>query len=259
MLNWKVKINMKLISWNVNGIRAALKKGARQSFLDFNADIICLQEVRALPEQFELDLPEYTTYWYPAEKKGYSGTGILTKVPFKNVTRGLGVTELDTEGRVISAELDDYYLVTVYTPNSQRGLTRLDYRVNQWDRAFKTHLKNLEKSKPVIFCGDLNVAHKEIDLANPKANQKNAGFTPEERASFSGILDSGFVDTFREFCDEGGHYSWWSNFGKSRERNIGWRIDYFGVSEILKPRLLGAQIHPTVMGSDHCPVSLEIA
>lgn len=249
---------MKLVSWNVNGIRAAIKKGAVEALESLDADIVCLQEVRALPEQFDLGMNNYNSYWNPAEKKGYSGTGILSRVPFLNVENGMGVSEYDTEGRVITAELDEFYLVTVYTPNSQRGLTRLDYRTKGWDVAFKKHLKKLEKTKPVVFCGDLNVAHKEVDLANPKSNVKNAGFTPEERATFDGLLKSGFVDTFRVFCQEGGHYTWWSNFGKSRERNIGWRIDYFAVSQSLTDRLVSAEIHPSIMGSDHCPISLVL-
>lgn len=247
---------MKLISWNVNGLRAVLKKG----FLDFvesaDADILCLQEIRALPEQVDLTLPGYTLHWNPAEKKGYSGTLIASKVPFSNVALGMGIAKHDTEGRVITAALDDFYLVTVYTPNSQRGLTRLSYRTEEWDAAFKKYLKKLEKQKPVVFCGDLNVAHKEIDLANPKSNRRNAGFTDEERATFDKLLESGFIDTFRVFCQEGGHYTWWSNFGKARERNVGWRIDYFGISEALLPRLEAAEIHPEVMGSDHCPISI---
>ncbi len=249
---------MKLISWNVNGLRAALKKG----FLDYveaaDADILCLQETRALPEQAALELPGYALHWNPAEKKGYSGTLIASRVGFLDVTRGMGIRKHDTEGRLITAELDDFYLVTVYTPNSQRGLARLGYRTGEWDVAFRRYLKRLEKKKPVVFCGDLNVAHREIDLANPGSNRRNAGFTDEERASFDQLLKEGFVDTFRVFCDEGGHYTWWSNFGKARERNVGWRIDYFGISESLRPRLAAAKIHPEVTGSDHCPISIVI-
>jgi exodeoxyribonuclease III len=250
---------MKMVSWNVNGIRAALKKGADESLASLDADIVCLQEVRALPEQFELKMDGFDAFWNPAEKKGYSGTGILSRIPFVDVSYGLGIEELDTEGRVVTAETGDFYLVTVYTPNSQRGLARLEYRTRVWDAAFREYLIRLDEKKPVIFCGDLNVAHEEIDLANPKSNKKNAGFTPEERQSFTQLLDSGFVDSFRAFCKEGGHYTWWSNFGKSRERNIGWRIDYFGVSERLRAQMRSASIHPNIFGSDHCPISLEIA
>jgi exodeoxyribonuclease-3 len=250
---------MKLISWNVNGIRASLKKGF---FLDFvessDADIFCLQEMRATPDQVELEIPGYDIHWNPAEKKGYSGTAIVSRADFKNVVNGMGVKEHDTEGRLITAELDDFFLVTVYTPNSGRGLPRLDYRTKKWDTAFKRYLKKLEKKKPVVFCGDLNVAHKEIDLANPGSNRKNAGFTDQERATFDKLLKNGFVDTFREFNKEGGHYTWWSNFGKARERNVGWRIDYFCVSESLRSHLVSSIIHPQVMGSDHCPIELVI-
>jgi exodeoxyribonuclease-3 len=250
---------MKLISWNVNGIRASLKKGF---FLDFvessDADIFCLQEMRATPDQVELEIPGYDIHWNPAEKKGYSGTAIVSRADFKNVVDGMGVKEHDTEGRLITAELDDFFLVTVYTPNSGRGLPRLDYRTKKWDTAFKRYLKKLEKKKPVVFCGDLNVAHKEIDLANPGSNRKNAGFTDQERATFDKLLKNGFVDTFREFNKEGGHYTWWSNFGKARERNVGWRIDYFCVSESLRSHLVSSIIHPQVMGSDHCPIELNI-
>jgi exodeoxyribonuclease-3 len=249
---------MKIISWNVNGIRAAIKKGFVDYVAGTDADIICLQEVRALPEQVDTEIPGYEMHWYPAEKKGYSGTAFLTRVELGTVTRGLGKKALDTEGRVLTAELDDFYLVTVYTPNAQRGLTRLDYRTKEWDPAFRRYLKKLEKTKPVVFCGDLNVAHKEIDLANPKTNHKNAGFTDEERAEFGKVIKAGFVDTFREFNQEGGQYTWWSNFGKARERNVGWRIDYFCISKVLRPQLKNASIHMDVMGSDHCPVSIVI-
>ncbi|MBN2341345.1 MAG: exodeoxyribonuclease III [Deltaproteobacteria bacterium] len=249
---------MRLVSWNVNGIRAALKKGAADALASLSADIICLQEVRAMSDQFEIPLERYEMYWNPAQKKGYSGTGILSRRPFLSVTNGMGIDALDIEGRVITAELNTAFVVTVYTPNSQRELTRLAYRTREWDTAFLTYLKTLEKKKPVIFCGDLNVAHKEIDLANPKSNQKNAGFTPEERASFDNLINAGFVDTFRIFCSEGGHYTWWSNFAKSRDRNIGWRIDYFGVSASLHEKVTAASIHPDIQGSDHCPISLEI-
>lgn len=249
---------MKIVSWNVNGLRSVLKKG----FLDFvaeaDADVLCLQEVRALPEQVELVIEGSEMHWNPAEKKGYSGTMIISRVPLLSVTLGMGCDKHDKEGRVITAELDDYYLLSVYTPNSQNGLARLDYRTKEWDVDFRGYLKKLEKKKPVVFCGDLNVAHEEIDLANPKSNRRNAGFTDEERASFTELLNAGFVDTFRMFCKEGGHYTWWSNFGRARERNVGWRIDYFCVSEPLKSRVRQSVIHPEVKGSDHCPISIVI-
>jgi exodeoxyribonuclease-3 len=249
---------VKLISWNVNGIRAALKKGMADFVQQIDADIICLQETRALLDQIPDQFPGYTLHLNPAEKKGYSGTAMLSRVDFLDITYGLGKPALDTEGRVITAELDDYYLVTVYTPNSQRALTRLDYRTKTWDKAFKAYVKTLEKRKPVVFCGDLNVAHMPIDLANPTRNRRNAGFTDEERGTFSALLDAGFIDTFRAFCDEGGHYTWWSNMAQSRQRNVGWRIDYFCASHSLAPRLRSATILPAVMGSDHCPISLEL-
>ncbi len=249
---------MKLISWNVNGIRAALKKGLAEFVESSGADIICLQEVRAMPDQVQVDFPGYEMHWYPAEKKGYSGTAILSRIDFKSLKRGLGIAEHDREGRVLTAELEDFTLVTVYTPNAQRGLTRLEYRTEEWDLAFRKYLKKLNQKKPVVFCGDLNVAHKEIDLANPKTNHRNAGFTDEERATFDTLLNDGFIDTFREFTKEGGHYTWWSNFRKARERNIGWRIDYFCISRGLRPKLKSAAIMPDIMGSDHCPISIEI-
>jgi len=247
---------MKLISWNVNGIRAALKKG----FLDFveqaDPDILCIQEMRALPEQVDLPMDGYHVFWNPAEKKGYSGTAIFSKVEPLSSSYGIGKAEHDNEGRVITLEYKDYYLVTVYTPNSGRGLARLDYRSKEWDPAFLKYLKKLEKKKPVVFCGDLNVAHTEIDLANPKSNEKNAGYTIEERQGFDQIVKKGFIDTFREFTSEGGHYSWWSYVGKAREKNVGWRIDYFCISPVLRPKLKKAVILPEVMGSDHCPVQI---
>jgi exodeoxyribonuclease III len=249
---------MKLVSWNVNGLRAVLKKGFLDYVAETDADILCLQEIRALPEQVDLDLPGYELHWNPAEKKGYAGTLIASRVGFLKLTRGMGIEKHDSEGRLTAAELDDFFLVTVYTPNSQRGLERLDYRTNEWDAAFRTYLKALEKKKPVVFCGDLNVAHQEIDLANPSSNRRNAGFTDEERGTFDTLLNSGFVDTFRVFCKDGGNYTWWSNFGRARERNVGWRIDYFCISESLLPRLETAAIHPEVMGSDHCPISIII-
>lgn len=249
---------MKIVSWNVNGVRAALKKGMADYLIEEDADIYCLQETRAMPEQVDWALPGYEAHWNPAKKPGYSGTAVFTRVPFSSVTRGFGIDEHDGEGRVISAELEEFYLVNVYTPNSGRGLPRLGYRTESWDPAFAHHLKTLEEHKPVVFCGDLNVAHEEIDLANPASNRKNAGFTDEERAGFTALLNAGFIDTFREFTKEGGHYTWWSNFGKSRERNIGWRIDYFGISKDLRPRLVSSKIRPQVMGSDHCPVVMVL-
>ncbi len=249
---------MKLISWNVNGLRAVLKK----NFLEFLAaeqpDILCLQETKCSPDQVEQLWPaHYTTYWNSAEKKGYSGTAIFTKRSPLQVTPHLSVAEHDKEGRVITAEYDDFFLVNVYTPNSKRELTRLAYR-QQWDKDFLKFLKQLEKKKPVIWCGDLNVAHTEIDLANPKANVKNHGFTPEERAGFDAFVAAGFVDTFREFEKGSKHYTWWSQMGTARQRNIGWRLDYFLISQALRPRLKRAAILPQVMGSDHCPVLIEL-
>ncbi len=250
---------MKIVSWNVNGLRSVLQKG----FLDFvaaaDADILCLQETRALPEQVNLELEGYEIHWNPAEKKGYSGTLIASRVPVRDIRKGMGIAKHDTEGRVLTAELDPFYLLSVYTPNSQNGLLRLDYRTREWDVDFRKYLMTLEKKKPVVFCGDLNVAHKEIDIANPKSNRKNAGFTDEERDSFSRLLDEGFTDTFRMFCKEGGHYTWWSNFGRAREKNVGWRIDYFIVSNPIAPKVSASAIHPEVKGSDHCPISLVIA
>ncbi len=249
---------MKILSWNVNGIRAAQKKGFADFMTESNPDIICLQETKARPEQVELDLPEYHQYWNSAEKKGYSGTAIFSKEKPLSVKNDMDIPEHDTEGRVIAAEYSDYYLVTVYTPNAKRGLLRLDYRSESWDPDFLAYMKELEKHKPVIFCGDLNVAHTEIDLANPKSNRKNAGFTDEERAGFDNILAAGFIDTFREFESGGGHYTWWSYMGGARARNVGWRIDYFCISPALRPRLQSAFILPDVMGSDHCPVGIVL-
>ncbi len=251
---------MKLVSWNVNGIRAVLKKGFLDLFHDFDADIVCLQETKAMQEQVaEVEWPSaYHQIWNAAEKKGYSGTVVFTKKEPLESSLGIGVKKHDQEGRVINVEYDDFFLVNVYTPNSQNELRRLDYRTKEWDVAFRRHVKRLQKVKPVIFCGDLNVAHQEIDLARPKANTKNPGFTPEERATFGQLIESGFVDTFREFQSEGGHYTWWSYRAGARARNIGWRIDYFCASESLRPRLKNASILPEVQGSDHCPVVLEL-
>ena len=249
---------MKIISWNVNGIRSVLGKG----FLDFvrkeNPDILCLQETRANPAEVKLPLPAYRSYWNPAEKKpGYSGTAIFTKTEPQTINSGMGIREHDREGRVIAAEFDQFYLVNVYVPNSKRDLSRLSCR-QQWDRDFLQFLKALETKKPVVFCGDLNVAHKEIDLTNPAANRRNHGFTDEERAGFDQFVRNGFLDAFREFLGDGGHYTWWSQMNNCRERNIGWRIDYFLISKSLRAHLKNACILPEVAGSDHCPVSLEL-
>ena len=249
---------MKLVSWNVNGLRAVLRK----NFLDYLAeeqpDVLCLQESKAGPNDVEQVWPAtYTTYWNTAEKKGYSGTVLFTRQRPLGITRGLGVAEHDREGRVLTAEYVDYFLVNVYVPNSQRELTRLAYR-QRWDRAFLRYLRRLEARKPVVFCGDLNVAHTEIDLAHPKANVRNHGFTPEERAGFGALIRAGFIDTFREFEKGGGHYTWWSQMTGARARNVGWRIDYFLISAVLRPRLRAAFIRPEVPGSDHCPVGIEL-
>ncbi len=248
----------KMISWNVNGLRAVVGKGFLDIFREMDADIFCLQETKLSEGQIELDLPGYHQYWNYARKKGYSGTAIFTRQEPLAVTYGIGLEEHDQEGRVITAEYPDYYVVTCYTPNSQNELARLDYRMT-WEDAWLAYLKGLEKKKPVVFCGDLNVAHKEIDLKNPKTNRRNAGFTDEERAKFTRLLEAGFVDTFRYFYpDQEGIYSWWSYRFRAREKNAGWRIDYFCVSEALKDRLKGAAIHTGIMGSDHCPVELVL-
>lgn len=249
---------MKLISWNVNGLRACVSKGFLDYFNEVDADIFCIQESKLQEGQIDLDLPSYHQYWNYAEKKGYSGTAIFTKEKPLSVFYGIDIEEHDKEGRVITLEFQDYYVVTVYTPNSKQELERLDYRM-QWEDDFRAYLKKLEKNKPVIVCGDLNVAHKDIDLKNPKTNVKNAGFTPEEREKFTTLLDSGFIDTYRYFYrDKEGTYSWWSYRFNARKNNAGWRIDYFCVSETLKNRLVSADIHTEVMGSDHCPVELVI-
>lgn len=248
----------KLISWNVNGLRACVGKGFLNFFREADANVFCIQESKLQEGQIELDLPGYHQYWNYARKKGYSGTAMFTKEEPMSVSYGIGMEEHDTEGRVITAEFPEYYVVTCYTPNSQDGLARLDYRM-KWEDDFLAYLKKLEKNKPVVFCGDLNVAHKEIDLKNPKTNRKNAGFTDEERGKFTDLLAAGFVDTFRYFYpDLEGIYSWWSYRFSARAKNAGWRIDYFCVSESLKDRLVSASIHNTVMGSDHCPVELVI-
>ena len=250
---------MKLISWNVNGLRAALDKGFVESFHALDADVFCLQETKVQPGQVTLDLPGYHQYWNYAEKKGYSGTAIFTRQPALSVRYGMGVEEHDREGRMITLDMGDFYLLTVYTPNAQRELTRLPYRM-AWEDAFLAYLKGLEKDKPVVFCGDLNVAHEEIDLKNPKSNQQNAGFTREERDKMTALLDAGFIDTFRYFFPEQtGAYSWWSYMFHAREKNAGWRIDYWIVSQALEGRLRGAAIHPEIFGSDHCPVELTMA
>ena len=247
---------MKLISWNVNGLRACVGKNFMEDFKKLDADIFCLQETKLQEGQIALDLPGYQQYWNYAEKKGYSGTAVFTKTEPLSVSYGIGVEEHDREGRVITLEFSDFYLVTVYTPNSQDGLARLDYRM-KWEDDFLRYIKNLDGKKPVIYCGDLNVAHKEIDLKNPKTNRKNAGFTDEERAKMTHVLESGCVDTFRHFYpDTEGIYSWWSYRFRAREKNAGWRIDYFIVSERLTHRLEDAKIHTDIFGSDHCPVEL---
>ena len=249
----------KLISWNVNGIRACAGKGFLDFFRQADADVFCLQETKLQAGQLELDLPGYYQYWNYAEKKGYSGTALFTRQEPLSVTYGIGIPDHDREGRVITAEFPDYYVVTCYTPNSQNELSRLDYRM-EWEDAWLGYLKGLEERKPVIFCGDLNVAHQEIDLKNPKTNRKNAGFTDQEREKFTRLLEAGFVDTYRYFYpQQEGVYSWWSYRFKAREKNAGWRIDYFCVSETLKSRLESAAIHTEILGSDHCPVELVIS
>jgi len=250
---------MKIISWNVNGIRAVLKKGFLDFINDFNPDIICIQETKAHPEQVDLDLDNYKyKYWNSATKKGYSGTAIFSKIKPISVQNDMNIEKHDDEGRVICMELKNYFLVTVYTPNSKRDLSRLDYRAKEWDRDFLIYLKELEKIKPIIFCGDLNVAHKEIDLKNPKTNKRNAGFTDEERLGFDNYINSGFLDTFRMFNKEPNHYTWWSYMFNSRAKNVGWRIDYFCISEILKKKITKSIILPEIMGSDHAPILIEI-
>ena len=249
---------MKLISWNVNGIRACIQKGFIDIFNELDADIFCIQESKLSEGQLELDIPGYYQYWNYAKKKGYSGTAVFAKKEHVNVTYGLGIEEHDNEGRVITLEYEEFYLVTVYTPNSQTELKRLDYRM-QWEDDFRTYLKKLEENKPVIVCGDLNVAHEEIDLKNPKTNRMNAGFTDKERNKMTALLNSGFIDTFRYFYpDRTGIYSWWSYRFSARQKNAGWRIDYFLVSELLKDKLVSADIHTDIYGSDHCPVELDI-
>ena len=249
---------MRLISWNVNGLRACVGKGFEEYFRRTDADVFCLQETKLQAGQIDLATPGYHSYWNYAEKKGYSGTAVFAKEEPLSVAYGIGIEEHDHEGRVITLEYPDFYLITVYVPNSQDGLKRLDYRM-RWEDAFLTYICGLDKKKPVIYCGDLNVAHEEIDLKNPKTNHMNAGFTDEERAKFGAVLNAGFIDSFRYFYPEQADiYSWWSYRMQARSRNTGWRIDYFVVSERLKDRLIDAKIHTEIMGSDHCPVELEI-
>lgn len=248
---------MKFISWNVNGIRAVIKKGFYDFMNEYKPDIICIQETKAHKEQVELSLPNYPyQFWNSAVKKGYSSTAIFSKIEPLNVKYDIGIEEHDQEGRVITLEFDNYYLVTVYTPNSKRELLRLEYR-QVWDKEFLKFIKNLEQHKPVIFCGDLNVAHKEIDLKNPKTNRFNPGFTDEERSGFSSIVNSDFIDTFREFNKDGGHYTWWSYMFQARAKDIGWRIDYFCISKVLKENLKDSYILKDVLGSDHAPIVME--
>lgn len=250
---------MKLISWNVNGLRACMDKGFLTFFQEQNADLFCLQETKMQPEQLQLELDGYEQYWNSAQKKGYSGTAVFTKRKPLSVVYGMGIQEHDNEGRLITLEFEDFYLVTVYTPNSQRELARLEYRM-KWEDDFRGFLGQLAKKKGVVVCGDMNVAHKEIDLKNPKTNRKNAGFTDEEREKMTQLLDSGFIDTYRYFYpDQEGVYSWWSYMFHAREKNAGWRIDYFLVSENLKKNLVKSEIYTQVMGSDHCPVGLELS
>jgi len=252
---------MKIVSWNVNGVRAGIRKGLLEYMAGCDADVICFQETKSHPGDVQHVVwpAGYQVVWNSAVKKGYSGTALLSRVKPRAVTNGIGVKDHDTEGRVITAEFKDFYLMTVYAPNSQRGLTRLDYRAKAWDPAFLAYVLSLERKKPVVFCGDLNVAHQEIDLTNPKTNRRNAGFTDEERGNFGALLERGFVDTFRVFTPGPGHYTWWSQMMNCRARNIGWRVDYFVASEKLRPALKRAWINPEVMGSDHCPVGLELA
>lgn len=249
---------MKLVSWNVNGVRACLKKGMLESLMPLEADIISIQETKMQPEQAQVDLPGYEQYWNSAERKGYSGTAVFTRIKPLSVCNGIGIEEHDHEGRVITLEFDSFYLVNVYTPNAQDKLARIDYRMN-WEDAFRAYVLELDKKKPVIVCGDLNVAHEEIDLKNPKTNRKNPGFSDQERAKMTELLGSGFVDSFRHFYPElTGAYSWWSYRFNARANNAGWRIDYFLVSERLRDELHDSRIHPEIFGSDHCPVELEL-
>ena len=250
---------MKLISWNVNGIRACLTKGFEESFKKLNADIFCIQETKCQEGQVELEFEGYKSYWNSAQKKGYSGTAIFTKIEPINVTKGIGKEEHDKEGRVLTLEFEEFYLVNIYTPNSKRGLERLDYRMI-WEDEIRNYLLELNKTKPVIMCGDLNVAHEEIDLKNPKTNRKNAGFTDEEREKMTKLLDAGFTDSFRFlYPDKENIYSWWSYMFHAREKNVGWRIDYFITSKTIEKKIEEAKIHSDILGSDHCPVELDIS
>lgn len=250
---------MKLVSWNVNGLRAVLRKGFMDFVEEHRPDVLCLQETKTPGAPIALEIPGYEVHWSHAQRKGYSGTATFLRTKPLSVREGIGVAKHDTEGRVLTCELEDYYIVNVYVPNSGRDLARLPYRCDEWDVDFLKYVRKLEKKKPVVFCGDLNVAHTEIDLTHPKPNVKNHGFTPEERQGFDKIVKAGFVDTFREREKEGGHYSWWSVMGDCRARNIGWRIDYFLISGALRPRLTDAFILKDVMGSDHCPVGVVIS
>lgn len=248
---------MRFISWNVNGLRACVGKGFEESFSKLDADFFCLQETKMQADQLDLQFPGYESFWNFADKKGYSGTAIYTRQKPIQVTYGIGIDEHDHEGRVITMEMEDFYLITCYTPNSQDGLRRLDYRM-KWEDDFMDYLKRLDAVKPIILCGDLNVAHEEIDLKNPKTNRKNAGFTDEERAKMTRLLSNGFIDSFRQLYPEQVAYSWWSYRFRAREKNAGWRIDYFIVSERLLQRIKDAKIHTEILGSDHCPVELEL-
>ena len=248
---------MKFISWNVNGLRACVGKDFEQQFKDFNADFFCLQETKMQAGQLDLSFPGYESYWNYADKKGYSGTAIFTKHKPLSVTYGIDIDEHDHEGRVITLEMDDFYLVTVYTPNSQDELRRLEYRM-KWEDDFQSYLHKLDEIKPVIVCGDMNVAHQEIDLKNPKTNRRNAGFTDEERQKMTQLLSNGFIDTFRTLYPEQVTYSWWSYRFRAREKNTGWRIDYFLISERLRDRLVDSKIHTEIMGSDHCPIEIDL-
>lgn len=248
----------KLISWNVNGLRACLNKGFMDFFRDMDADIFCIQETKLSKGQVELELEGYSQFWNYAEKKGYSGTAVFSKIEPLSYSYGIGIDKHDNEGRVITLEFEDYFLVNVYTPNAKRGLERLDYRM-EWEDAFRSYLKSLDNKKPVVVCGDLNVAHREIDLRNPSTNRNSAGFTDQERGKFTELLESGFIDTFRHFYpDRENAYTWWSYMFNAREKNVGWRIDYFCTSEALKANLLKSSIHDQIMGSDHCPVELVL-
>ncbi|MBI4353438.1 MAG: exodeoxyribonuclease III [Candidatus Omnitrophica bacterium] len=251
---------MKLLSWNVNGIRSALKKGFLEFVKKENPDVLCLQETKASKEQAGTGLlfPSYEQYWNTPKRPGYSGVAVFTQAKPLAAVSGIGISKHDQEGRVLSLEFKNFWLVNVYVPNSKRELTRLDYRTKEWDVDFLKHLKKLEKKKPVVFCGDMNVAHRPVDLANPEANVRSHGFTPEERAGFDNIVKAGFVDAFREFHEDGGHYTWWSLFNDCRKRNVGWRIDYFCVSKSLRSSLKDAFILKDVLGSDHCPVGIVI-